>query len=112
MQQKKNAWGWVPTLYFTEGLPYFAVTVISVILYKRMGVDNSDIALFTSWLYLPWVIKPFWSPIVEMLFTRRAWIVTTQLFMGALLAAIAFTIPVDGFFQDRKSTRLNSSHLN
>lgn len=99
MQQKKNAWSWVPTLYFTEGLPYFAVTVISVILYKRMGVDNSDIALYTSWLYLPWVIKPFWSPIVEMLFTRRAWIVTAQLFMGALLAAIAFTIPVDGFFQ-------------
>ena len=99
MQQKKNGWGWIPTLYFTEGLPYFAVTVISVILYKRMGVDNSDIALYTSWLYLPWVIKPFWSPIVEMLFTRRAWIVTAQLFMGALLAAIAFTIPVEGFFQ-------------
>lgn len=99
MQHKKNGWSWIPTLYFTEGLPYFAATVISVILYKRMGVSNTDIALYTSWLYLPWVIKPFWSPIVEMLFTRRKWIVATQLFMGALLAAVAFTIPVASFFQ-------------
>lgn len=99
MQQKKSGWSWIPTLYFAEGLPYFAVTVISVILYKRMGIDNTSIALYTSWLYLPWVIKPFWSPIVEMLFTRRLWIIATQLLIGALLAGIAFTIPVGGFFQ-------------
>lgn len=99
MQQKKSGWGWIPTLYFAEGLPYFAVTVISVILYKRMGVSNTDIALYTSWLYLPWVIKPFWSPIVEMLKTRRLWIVGTQLVMGAMLAAVAFTLPLNDFFR-------------
>lgn len=99
MQQNKSGWGWIPTLYFAEGLPYFAVTVISVILYKRMGVSNADIALYTSWLYLPWVIKPFWSPIVEMLKTRRLWIVGTQLIMGAMLAAIAFTLPLSDFFR-------------
>ena len=99
MQQRKSGWSWIPTLYFTEGLPYFAVTVISVILYKRMGVSNADIALYTSWLYLPWVIKPFWSPIVEMLKTRRLWIVGTQLVMGAMLAAVAFTLPLNDFFR-------------
>ena len=99
MQNKKSGWWWIPSLYFVEGLPYFAVTSISVILYKRMGVSNSDIALYTSWLYLPWVIKPFWSPFVEMIGTKRTWIAATQLFIGALLAAVAFTIPVSNFFQ-------------
>lgn len=97
--KERQAWGWIPTLYFAEGLPYYAATVISVILYKRMGIDNADIALYTSWLYLPWVIKPFWSPIVDMLSTRRKWIVVTQLLMGACFASIAFLIPVNGFFQ-------------
>lgn len=96
---KNNPWSWIPTLYFTEGLPYFAVTAISVIMYKRLGIDNTAIALYTSWLYLPWVIKPFWSPFVDMLSTRRRWIVTTQLIMGAALGSIAFLIPVSSFFQ-------------
>ena len=99
MQNQKNGWWWIPTLYFVEGLPYFAVTSISVILYERMGMSNADIALYTSWFYLPWVIKPFWSPILEMFSTRRTWIVTMQLFIGALLAAIAFTIPASNFFK-------------
>lgn len=96
---KSRPWAWIPTLYFTEGLPYFAVTVISVIMYKRLEIDNASIALYTSWLYLPWVIKPFWSPFVDMLSTRRGWIITTQLIMGAALGSIAFLIPVDNFFQ-------------
>ena len=90
---------WVPTLYFTEGLPYFIVNVISVIMFKRLGIDNASIAMYTSWLYLPWVIKPFWSPFVDMLSTRRRWIIATQLFMGAALSSIAFLIPVSNFFQ-------------
>lgn len=96
---KNKPLAWIPTLYFTEGLPYFAVTVISVIMYKRLGIDNTAIALYTSWLYLPWVIKPFWSPFVDMLSTRRGWIITTQLIMGAALASIAFLIPIESFFQ-------------
>ena len=99
MKDLHKGWQWIPTLYFAEGLPYFAVTAISVILYKSMGLSNSDIALYTSWFYLPWVIKPFWSPIVDMLSTRRKWIVATQLIMGAALASIAFTIPLASYLQ-------------
>lgn len=99
MRNIKKGWSWIPSLYFAEGLPYFAVTAISVILYKRLGISNTDIALYTSWFYLPWVIKPFWSPIVDMLSTRRLWTIATQLIMGATLASIAFTIPLNSFLQ-------------
>ncbi len=95
----KNPWSWIPTLYFAEGMPYVIVMVVSVIMYKRLGISNSDIALYTSWLYLPWVIKPLWSPIVDLLKTKRFWIITMQLIIGAGLAGVAFTIPVPNFFQ-------------
>ena len=72
---------------------------ISVIMYKRLGISNTDIALYTSWLYLPWVIKPFWSPFVDLLKTKRWWIITMQLIVGAGLAGVAFTIPAPSFFQ-------------
>lgn len=100
MKNKKiSPWAWIPSLYLAEGLPYVAVMTISVIMYKRMGISNTDIALYTSWLYLPWVIKPFWSPFVDLLKTKRWWIVTMQLFIGAGFAGIAFTIPLPFFFQ-------------
>ena len=100
MQNKtKSPWSWIPSLYLAEGLPYVAVMTISVIMYKRMGISNTDIALYTSWLYLPWVIKPFWSPFVDLLKTKRWWIVTMQLLIGAGFAGIAFSIPVPFFFQ-------------
>jgi PAT family beta-lactamase induction signal transducer AmpG len=92
-------WLWVPTLYFAEGIPYVMVMTLSVIFYKRMGISNTDIALYTSWLYLPWVIKPLWGPVVDILKTKRFWILIMQLFIGAGLAGVAFTIPVDRFFQ-------------
>jgi len=99
---KKRAsgpWLWVPSLYFAEGIPYVMVMTLSVIFYKRMGISNTDIALYTSWLYLPWVIKPLWGPVVDILRTKRFWILMMQLFIGAGLAGVAFTIPVDRFFQ-------------
>lgn len=96
---KNSPWSWVPSLYFAQGLPYVAVMTVSVILYKRLGISNTDIALYTSWLYLPWVIKPLWSPFVDLLKTKRWWVVTMQLLVGAGLAGIAFTIPVNNFFQ-------------
>lgn len=99
MNQKRSPWAWIPTLYFAEGIPYVIVMTLSVIMYKRLGISNTDIAIYTSWLYLPWVIKPFWSPIVDMLKTKRFWIVTMQLLIGAGLAGVAFTIPVPNFFQ-------------
>lgn len=86
-------WAWVPSLYFAEGVPYVAVMTISLILYKRLGLSNADITLYTSWLYLPWVIKPLWSPFVDILRSKRWWIVAMQLLIGAALAGVAFTIP-------------------
>jgi PAT family beta-lactamase induction signal transducer AmpG len=98
-KEKVNPWAWIPSLYLAEGLPYVAVMTISVIMYKRLGISNTDIALYTSWLYLPWVIKPLWSPFVDLLKTKRWWIVIMQLFIGAGFAGIAFTIPLPFFFQ-------------
>jgi len=97
--ESRNPWAWIPTLYFAEGIPYVVVMLVSVIMYKRMGVSNTDIALYTSWLYLPWVIKPLWSPIVELFKTKRLWIIIMQLFIGAGLAGVALTIPLPDFFK-------------
>ena len=88
---------WIPTLYVAEGLPYVAVNTLSVIMYKNMGMSNTDIAFYTGWLYLPWVIKPFWSPFVDIIRTKRWWTVTTQFIMAAAFAAIAFTLPLDAY---------------
>jgi len=94
-----SPWAWIPSLYLAQGLPYVAVMTISVIMYKRMEISNTEIALYTSWLYLPWVIKPFWSPFVDILKTKRWWIFTMQVLIGAGFAGIAFTVPLPFFFQ-------------
>lgn len=95
----RNPWAWVPSLYVAEGIPYTMAMTVSVILYKRLGISNTDIALYTSWLYLPWVIKPLWSPLVDLFSMKRYWILLMQLLVGASLACIAFTIPTARFFQ-------------
>jgi PAT family beta-lactamase induction signal transducer AmpG len=97
--QSRNPWAWIPTLYLAEGLPYVVVMTVSVIMYKGMGISNTDIAFYTGWLYLAWVIKPLWSPVVDILKTRRLWIWVMQLLIGAGLAGVALTIPTTHFFQ-------------
>lgn len=97
--KKRSPWAWIPTLYFAQGLPYVAVMTISVIMYKRLGISNTDIALYTGWLYLPWVIKPFWSPFVDIIRTKRWWTLSMQWILAFALAGIAFTIPTPFFFQ-------------
>ena len=96
---QRNPWAWIPSLYFAEGIPYVVVMTISVIMFKRLGISNTDIALYTSWLYLPWVIKPLWSPIVDLLKTKRWWIVIMQLVIGAALGGVALAIPLPVFFK-------------
>ena len=96
---KRNPWSWIPSLYFAEGLPYVIVMFIASVMYKQMKISNADIALYTSWLYLPWVIKPLWSPVVDLLKTKRFWIYTMQLIIGAGIAGVALTIPLPSFFQ-------------
>ena len=97
--KKRNPWFWIPTLYFAQGLPYVAVMTISVIMYKRLGMSNTDIALYTGWLGLPWVIKPFWSPFVDIIRTKRWWVLIMQWIVAFALAGIAFTIPTAWWVQ-------------
>ena len=92
-------WRWIPTLYFAQGLPYVVVMTLSVVMYKNLGVSNTDIALYTSWLYLPWVIKPLWSPLVDLLGSKRRWIVALQFAIGVAFALVALTLPAPKFLQ-------------
>jgi len=96
---RQSAWSWVPSLYFAEGLPYVAVMTISIVLYKQLGLSNSEITFYTSWLYLPWVIKPLWSPFIDLVKTKRWWIVAMQLLIGAAFGGVAFTIPTSFWLQ-------------
>lgn len=82
-----------------QGIPYVVAMTVAVIMFKRLGISNADIALYTSWLYLPWVIKPLWDPIVDLLKTKRWWIVVMQLVIGAGLGGVALAIPLPGFFK-------------
>ena len=83
-----SPWRWIPTLYFAQGLPYVAVMTLAVVVYKNLGVSNTEVALYTSWLYLPWVIKPLWSPWVDLLGTKRRWIVGMQFLNSTLLSNV------------------------
>ena len=87
----------MPSLYFAEGLPYVIVITLSVVMYKQLGLGNAEVAYYTGWFYLPWLIKPLWSPFVDLLKTKRWWIVAMQLLMGVGMAGIAFTLPMDGW---------------
>jgi PAT family beta-lactamase induction signal transducer AmpG len=98
-QPAARPWGWVPTLYFAQGLPYIAVTTVSVVMYKNFGVSNTDIGFYTRWLYLPWVIKPLWSPLVDLLGAKRHWITALQFVTGAALALVALTLPGENYFR-------------
>lgn len=89
----RSPWAWVPTLYFFEGIPYFLVNVVSVTMFKRLGMDNASLAALTSLLYLPWVIKPLWSPVVDVFKTKRWWILTMQAALTAAFTALAFSLP-------------------
>lgn len=99
MQAKKHPLSWLFSLYFAEGLPYMMVVVVSTIMYKNLGVSNTDIAFYTGWFYLPWVIKPLWSPFVDNLKTTRFWVVFAQFAIGILFALLGLALPLPGFFK-------------
>ena len=90
---KRTPWLWVPTLYFFEGIPYFLVNQISVLMFAKMGVPNGQMAFFTSLIYLPWTIKPFWSPFVDILKTKRWWIIAMQAIMSVAFVVLTLTLP-------------------
>lgn len=91
--KQTSPWLWIPTLYFVEGLPYFLVNNVSVLMFAKMGVPNGQMALFTSLLYLPWTLKFIWSPFVDILRTKRWWIVTMQLVMAIAFVILGLTLP-------------------
>ena len=93
MKKTNNPWKWIPTLYFAEGIPYFIVNNISVIMFNNMGMSKGDMAMYTSLLYLPWVIKPLWSPFVDIIKTKRWWIMAMQIIISAAFALVAFSLP-------------------
>jgi len=93
----KKAWWWVPSLYFTQGLPYVLVVTVSVIMYKQLGLGNAEIGLYTSWLYLPWVLKPLWSPWVDLKGTKRRWFLWMQLLIALSLFGVGLSVPTDVF---------------
>ena len=98
-KNSRSPWAWIPTLYFAEGLPNIIVTGLSVVMYMQMGLTDSEVGLYTGWLALPWVIKPLWSPFIDLLKTKRWWVLTMQALIGAALAGIAFSIPTAFWFQ-------------
>ncbi|MEB2780923.1 MFS transporter [Algoriphagus sp. C2-6-M1] len=95
---QKNPWIWIPSLYMTEGVPYIVIIVVSVIMYKKLGVSNSDIGLYTSLLYLPWVIKPIWSPIIDLFGTKRKWFLSMQLILSLVFLGVGLTTAGNNFF--------------
>jgi len=95
--QKRSPWLWVPTLYIAEGIPYFIVTVLSIALFKDLGESNTRIALFTSLITFPWIIKPIWSPFVDVLRSKRWWVVVMQVMMCLSVGILALLAP-KGYF--------------
>jgi PAT family beta-lactamase induction signal transducer AmpG len=99
MVAQRSPWAWIPSLYLLQGIPYVVVMTLSVVMYKNLGLSNTEIALTTSWLYLPWVIKPLWSPLIELLGSKRRWIWALQFLVGAALAGVALALPLPQWFQ-------------
>ena len=91
---QRNPWAWIPTLYFAQGIPFIFINMVTMVLFTQLGMSETDAALYTGWLYTPWVIKPFWGPIVDIIRTKRWWTVTMQMCIAIGLAGIAFTLPM------------------
>ena len=90
----RNPWAWIPTLYFAQGIPFIFINMVTMVLFTQLGMSETDATLYTGWLYLPWVIKPFWGPIVDIIKTKRWWTVVMQICVAVGLAGIAFTLPL------------------
>ena len=99
MEKHRNCWWWIPTLYVAEGLPNVVVMTVAVVMYMQLGMTDTDIALYTGWLGLPWVIKPLWSPFVDLYRTKRWWVLAMQMLLGSSLAGVAFTLNTPFWFQ-------------
>jgi len=95
---KKSPWSWIPSLYFAEGIPYIIVQFVASDMYKTLGVSNAKLAFWTSLLYLPWMIKPLWSPFVDIYSTKRKWIFAVQVVLGFAFIGIASMLQMPFWF--------------
>lgn len=95
----RAAWAWVPSLSFADGLPLVILMTVSLIFYKQMGLSNTAVTFYTSWMYLPWILKPIWSPFIDLVKTKRWWVLLTEILLGAAFGGVAFTIPTSFWFQ-------------
>ena len=98
MKTDNSPWYWIPVLNFASGLPYAIIISVSVLLYKNLGINNEDIGIYTSLLYLPWVIKPLWSPFIDLYSTKRKWFLSMQLLISIAFLIVGLTIPLSNFF--------------
>ena len=98
MKTDNSPWYWIPVLNFASGLPYAIIISVSVLMYKNLGIDNEDIGIYTSLLYLPWVIKPLWSPFIDLYSTKRKWFLSMQLLISLAFLLVGLTIPLSNFF--------------
>lgn len=97
-RKSRSPWFWIPTAYVAEGLPYFAVNTLTVLMFTNMGIGKTEMAFYTGWLYLPWVIKPFWSPFIDIFKTKRSWTIAMELLIALTMASVAFVLPFGFFF--------------
>ena len=98
MNTDNKPWYWIPLLNFASGFPYIIITSVSVLMYKKLGISNEDIGVYTSLLYLPWVIKPLWSPFIDLHGTKRKWFLSMQMIISIVFLIVGFTIPLNNFF--------------
>jgi PAT family beta-lactamase induction signal transducer AmpG len=96
--KENKPWYWIPFLNFASGFPYAIIISVSVIMYKNLGIANEDIGVYTSLLYLPWVIKPLWSPFIDLYATKRKWFLAMQLVIAIAFLIVGLTIPMNHFF--------------
>jgi PAT family beta-lactamase induction signal transducer AmpG len=96
--KNSKPWYWIPFLNFASGFPYAIIISVSVIMYKNLGIANEDIGVYTSLLYLPWVIKPLWSPFIDLYATKRKWFLAMQLVIAVAFLIVGLTIPMNHFF--------------
>ncbi|MBP4142104.1 MFS transporter [Flavobacterium sp. P4023] len=98
MKTDNRPWYWIPVLNFASGFPYVIIISVSVLMYKNLGISNEDIGFYTSLLYLPWVIKPLWSPFIDLYGTKRKWFLSMQLLISIAFLIVGFIIPTSQFF--------------
>lgn len=98
MEKKRNPITWVPSVYFGMGLPYIALSTVSVLIFADLKVDKELITFWTSLLVLPWSLKPLFSFVMELFGTKRQYVFITEAIMSLMFGLVCFALPLPSFF--------------